>query len=85
MASKVLAELSSANTYLPQSVQSSAGGLQKRRPLATPAGQVAEPTPQALLPRRNQRTATDVRTMLSGYQAGVERGRTSPQLSDIEP
>jgi hypothetical protein len=28
--------------------------------------------------RRGARNAADVRTMLSGFRAGVERGRTSP-------
>jgi HAMP domain-containing protein len=77
MASRALSELSAASTYSPQAVEKPAPqSLQRRTPLATPAGKVSEPPDESLRGRRGTRNATDVRTMLSGYQAGVERGRT---------
>jgi hypothetical protein len=45
----------------------------------TPRAQVA-PTPTPVVPAApsRPRTASDVRGMLSGFRAGVERGRTTP-------
>jgi hypothetical protein len=79
MASEALSELSALSTYRPESVTTSAqpASLVRRTPQATPAAQLAEPQePQG--PRRANRNAADVRSMLSGFRAGVERGRTSP-------
>ena len=38
----------------------------------------ARPAQEPQGPRRANRNAADVRSMLSGFRAGVERGRTSP-------
>jgi hypothetical protein len=81
MASEALSELSALSTYSPQAVEETApASLTRRTPLATEAGQMAS-RPAAEEPlgaRRGARNAADVRTMLSGFRAGVERGRTSP-------
>lgn len=80
MASEALSELSALSTYRPESMTSSGAApasLVRRTPAATPAAQLAQPQePQG--PRRANRNAADVRSMLSGFRAGVERGRTSP-------
>jgi signal transduction histidine kinase len=79
MASEALSELSALSTYRPESMTSGAApaSLVRRTPAATPAAQLAQPQePQG--PRRANRNAADVRSMLSGFRAGVERGRTSP-------
>ncbi|HET8614697.1 MAG TPA: nitrate- and nitrite sensing domain-containing protein [Actinomycetales bacterium] len=79
MASEALSELSALSTYRPESVTggSKPASLVRRTPAATPAAQLAQPQePQG--PRRANRNAADVRSMLSGFRAGVERGRTSP-------
>jgi hypothetical protein len=79
MASEALSELSALSTYRPESVTgaSAPASLVRRTPQATPAAQIAQPQePQG--PRRVNRNAADVRSMLSGFRAGVERGRTSP-------
>jgi hypothetical protein len=79
MASEALSELSALSTYRPESMSgaSAPASLVRRTPQATPAAQIAQPQePQG--PRRVNRNAADVRSMLSGFRAGVERGRTSP-------
>jgi signal transduction histidine kinase len=79
MASEALSELSALSTYRPESMTgaSAPASLVRRTPQATPAAQIAPPQePQG--PRRVNRNAADVRSMLSGFRAGVERGRTSP-------
>ncbi len=77
LAANLLSELSSAN-YTPATVQTADVPVLKRRtPLATEAAKIAEPE-DPVGNRRGNRNATDVRTMLSGFRAGVERGRTSP-------
>ncbi|MGL5830238.1 MAG: hypothetical protein ACRC0L_11805, partial [Angustibacter sp.] len=77
IAANMLSELSSAS-YTPPTVQTAeVPTLTRRTPLATEAGKIAEPTEPVGNPR-GTRNATDVRTMLSGFRAGVERGRTSP-------
>jgi hypothetical protein len=86
MASEALSELSSLSSYSPQTVEQAAPlSLTRRTPLATPAGQAGQAAQQApeepLGARRGSRNAADVRTMLSGFRAGVERGRTSPGSS----
>ncbi|WP_426564451.1 nitrate- and nitrite sensing domain-containing protein [Angustibacter sp. McL0619] len=81
MASEALSELSALSTYSPQAVEASApAALTRRTPLATEAGQMASKPAieEPLGARRGGRNAADVRTMLSGFRAGVERGRTSP-------
>ncbi|GMA86855.1 hypothetical protein GCM10025868_21050 [Angustibacter aerolatus] len=64
--------------------------LTRRTPLATPAGAAGQRAQQQteeqpLGARRTNRNAADVRTMLSGFRAGVERGRTSPGDTADEP
>jgi hypothetical protein len=82
MASEALSELSALSTYRPESVSGAAApaSLVRRTPRATPAALIAEPQePQGQ--RRANRNAADVRSMLSGFRAGVERGRTSPGVA----
>jgi hypothetical protein len=77
LASEALAELSMLSSYSPASVETKPPStLTRRTPASTPAAQVA-PKP-APAPARRARNAADVRSMLSGFQAGVARGRTSP-------
>jgi HAMP domain-containing protein len=79
MASEALSELSALSAYRPESMTGAAApaSLVRRTPQATPAAQVAaQQEPQGQ--RRANRNAADVRSMLSGFRAGVERGRTSP-------
>ena len=51
------------------------GGLSRRTPKATEAAATA--TPVAPPAPARERTATEVRGMLAGFRAGVERGRTT--------
>jgi hypothetical protein len=86
MASEALSELSALSTYRPEAVTGEAkpASLVRRTPAATPAAQIAQPEePQG--PRRANRNAADVRSMLSGFRAGVERGRTSPGSTTARP
>lgn len=79
MASEALSELSALSSYRPEAMTAASApeSLARRTPQATPAAQLAQPQePQG--PRRANRNAADVRSMLSGFRAGVERGRTSP-------
>jgi hypothetical protein len=86
MASEALSELSALSSYSPQAVEPSAPtSLTRRTPLATPAGQMASRQPEEPIgARRGTRNAADVRSMLSGFRAGVERGRTSPAASSAD-
>jgi len=85
MASQALSELSALSTYRPAAVTSAAAtGLVRRTPQATPAGQLPAPVTELSGPRRPERNPADVRSMLSGFQAGVERGRTSPDAARDE-
>jgi hypothetical protein len=77
MASQALSELSALSSYSPQAAQPTAPApLPRRSSQAAPAGQA---TPQLadepLGARRGTRNAADVRSMLSGFRAGVEQGR----------
>ena len=82
LASEALTELSRLSAYSPAAVDSAApASLARRTPASTPAAQVAPARPASAGPRRS-RNAADVRSMLSGFQAGVTRGRTSPSDSD---
>ncbi|MGL4174239.1 MAG: nitrate- and nitrite sensing domain-containing protein [Actinomycetota bacterium] len=80
LASEALSELSALSTYSPESTSNQSASLQRRTPLASAAGQMAsaEPEDQPIGARRGSRNAADVRSMLSGFQAGVQRGRTVP-------
>lgn len=83
LASEALTELSRLSAYSPAAVDSQPPAtLTRRTPAATPAAQVATARPAAA-PRRS-RNAADVRSMLSGFQAGVTRGRTSPDPSSAQ-
>jgi hypothetical protein len=65
------------SSYSPASMETKPPStLTRRTPASTPAAEVA-PKP-APAPTRKARNAADVRSMLSGFQAGVARGRTTP-------
>ena len=53
--------------------------LRRRTPVAPVVEQPAEPALDTSVQRA--RTAANVRSMLAGFKAGVERGRTSPSAS----
>jgi hypothetical protein len=77
LASEALTELSRLSAYSPAAVETKPPAtLSRRTPASTPAAQVAPARPAAAT--RRTRNAADVRSMLSGFQAGVERGRTTP-------
>jgi hypothetical protein len=76
LTSQALTELSRLSAYNPTSLPpADRGGLERRTPAAP-----APPQPEAEVETSGQRarTAADVRSMLTGFNAGVERGRTSP-------
>ena len=74
IASEALSELSRLSGYRPQAVENRGEqSLTRRTPQATP-GLDAAPESTTPVPHR-ERNATDVRSMLSGFRAGVERGR----------
>ncbi|MGL5857576.1 MAG: nitrate- and nitrite sensing domain-containing protein [Angustibacter sp.] len=82
MASEALSELSALSTYSPESVGATASStLRRRTPGATPAGRLATTPEEPIGARRGTRNAADVRSMLSGFQAGVQRGRTGDQAA----
>ncbi len=73
IASEALSELSALSGYRPQAVENRGQATMPRRtPQATPG---LEPAPPAAPVPHRERNATDVRSMLSGFRAGVERGR----------
>ena len=81
LASEALTELSRLSAYSPATVDTKPPAtLSRRTPAATPAAEVAPPKPPAA--NRRARNAADVRSMLSGFQAGVERGRTTAEPSE---
>jgi hypothetical protein len=77
LASQALSELSRLNSssYTPAAVVGERPApLTRRVPRSSPAAEVPEePTPAS--GRRRTRSADDVRNRLSGFRAGVERGR----------
>jgi hypothetical protein len=81
IASEALSELSRLSGYRPQAVENRGQeSLARRTPQTTPGtAPVSEPT--APVPHR-ERSATDVRSMLSGFRAGVERGRADQGRSE---
>lgn len=82
LASEALSELSRLSAYSPSAVDGPKrpAPLTRRQPAATPAAQIDEPQPVG---ERRQRSASDVRSMLAGFQSGVSRGRaTSPDDVD---
>ncbi len=86
LASEALSELSRLSTYRPDATVSTTGGgaptLTRRTRGATAAAEVS--TPQPVGPARPSRSAAEVRSMLSGFQAGVARGRKEPAHSGQE-
>jgi hypothetical protein len=82
LASEALSELSRLSSYAPASVVTEARpALQKRTPSEIPSLPEVDDEP---VPGR-VRTAANVRAMLSGFKAGVERGRTSPSAHRPAP
>ncbi len=80
MASIALSELSALSSYRPEAGNAPASGspaapLTRRTRGATAAAEVTQTS--AAVPNRPGRTAADVRSMLSGFQAGVQRGRAT--------
>jgi hypothetical protein len=75
--SEALTELSRLSTYRPTVEPQAPATLVRRTPAATSAAALPTSRPPTGGTRRT-RDASDVRSMLSGFQAGVERGRTSP-------
>ena len=74
IASEALSELSALSGYRPQAVENRGqDSMPRRTPQATP-GTRARRRSRPPVPHR-ERSATDVRSMLSGFRAGVERGR----------
>jgi signal transduction histidine kinase len=73
IASEALSELSALSGYRPQAVENRGqASMPRRTPQSTPG---LEPAPPAAAVPHRERNATDVRSMLSGFRAGVERGR----------
>jgi hypothetical protein len=73
IASEALSELSRLSGYRPAAVENRGQeSMPRRTPQATPGLQT--PPETSTVPHR-ERSATDVRSMLSGFRAGVERGR----------
>jgi signal transduction histidine kinase len=75
LASEALTELSRLSSYSPTTVEAAPeSGLQRRTPTAVPADESGARVDSS----GRARTAASVRSMLAGFKAGVERGRTSP-------
>jgi hypothetical protein len=75
IASEALSELSRLSGYRPQAVENRGqDSLIRRTPQATPGVEPVVPENTTPVPHR-ERDAGDVRSMLSGFRAGVERGR----------
>jgi len=76
LASEALTELSRLSSYSPTSMPApDRPGLQRRTPSEVP---IEEPESVVESSGQRARTAASVRSMLAGFKAGVERGRTSP-------
>jgi hypothetical protein len=81
IASEALSELSRLSGYRPEAVENRGqDSLTRRTPMSTPGTQPSAEAP-APVPHR-ERSATDVRSMLSGFRAGVERGRADQGRAD---
>jgi hypothetical protein len=81
LTSEALTELSRLS-YNPASMDTlGAYGLQRR----TPGGVPTEPEPAVGSAGQRARTAANVRSMLAGFRAGAERGRTSPSAGRAVP
>jgi hypothetical protein len=85
LASAALTELSrlSASSYTPAvtpAPRSSGTSLTRRAPREAP-----QETEEPVASPSRQRTAEEVRGMLSGFRTGVERGRTSSDPSEHDP
>jgi signal transduction histidine kinase len=78
LASEALTELSRLSSYSPTSMPSAdSAGLQRRTPGDVPVDESVAPVESS----GRTRTAASVRSMLAGFKAGVERGRTSPSAN----
>ncbi len=77
LASEALSELSRLSSYRPEATlaEGPSPALARRTRGASPAAEVA--APQQAVSSRPGRSAAEVRSMLSGFQAGVARGRGS--------
>ncbi len=75
MASNALSELSALSSYRPEGGAAGGTPLVRRTRGASAAAEVT--TTQPAVSSRPGRTAAEVRSMLSGFQAGVSRGRAS--------
>ncbi len=75
MASSALSELSALSSYRPEGGAAGGTPLVRRTRGASAAAEVT--TTQPAVSSRPGRTAAEVRSMLSGFQAGVSRGRAS--------
>jgi hypothetical protein len=83
LASEALTELSRLSSYSPTSMPSpDRPGLQRRTPSEVP---IEESEPVVESSGQRARTAASVRSMLAGFKAGVERGRTSPAANRPAP
>lgn len=91
LASEALSELSRLSTYSPSAAEGRGGPapLTRRPPAVGEAPKVR--TPASPAPARRQRSAADVRSMLSGFQSddtrggGADAGTTPPSTQDGEP
>jgi len=85
LASEALSELSRLSTYSPSAVEGRGGPapLTRRQPAASEAAKIHQPSGPA--PERRQRNAADVRSMLSGFQSGVTRGRGEDAEASVPP
>ena len=59
--------------------------LRRRTPAPVPATPDPKPDPDLAEVGQRARTAANVRSMLAGFKAGVERGRTSPSANRPAP
>jgi hypothetical protein len=86
IASEALTELSRLSSYAPASVQDEGRpSLRRRTPAPMPTEPDLGPDPDLAEVGQRARTAANVRSMLAGFKAGVERGRTSPSANRPAP
>jgi signal transduction histidine kinase len=79
LASEALTELSRLSSYSPTSMPSESSPALQRRPPSEMA--LDDPNLADQPVSQRARTAASVRSMLAGFKAGVERGRTSPSAN----
>jgi hypothetical protein len=83
LAAEALTELSRLSAYNPTSMPAIARTGLARRPLRYTRAGESEPDTDGPGPRT--RTAANVRSMLAGFRAGVERGRSSAPARPVQP